>query len=173
MTDDDHIYFCTQCGAKLHENDEFCTSCGKSLKGEDEPVDNARIDKPPMVSKNYLTISMIMLAIWTIFAAYVGLSSVLNMDYMIEVLKSDPASWTQLMTIMTEAEIRQILAWVGCMFITSAVFSAVSLVLCATKKYFTIALIACVIAVFASMIFAIIGVFVIYLIYKSKEYFTN
>lgn len=174
----DNMKFCTQCGAEISESDVFCPKCGHKIGGPSEGTAAYEDGRKQMVaenSKNAIIAIVILCALWAIVSIYEGISAVISLDYVIEVLKSDTSTWDMLMEILTEQDIRNIISSTGYVMMASGILAALTAVFTGVKRYYPVALWTCILSSVLGLIciFGIFGFIVVYLITKNKEAFTN
>jgi len=117
----------------------------------------------------------ILLGIFVFFSIVMGAYCAFDVNAIIEAMKSDPEVWSEILTYYTETEIRSAFVLVGYYLLSAGVVGAISLVFCATKRFWIIALITCVSAsliMFPTVIGLIIGLIVSYLLYTAKPAFS-
>lgn len=173
MDERDSPNFCSQCGAPLRDSDTFCTSCGSTVKSSTSSYGS--YEQRPVEKSNTLTWVAILCGIWAAIAVIEGATTIIYMDWMIDILKDSPDVWEELMEIITEETVRNVFYAVGALFLASGIFSVLAAVLCAIRKHYTIALVSCVVASVLVLIglVGIIGIIVSYFIYKNKGDFAE
>ena len=94
---------------------------------------------------------------------------------MIELLKSDPTLWEQFSQYFTEQQLRDDFFLTGVTMTGSGAFAAFTALLCIIKRFYVVALIACIISsIFAlPAIIGVVGFIVAYLIYRARNEFKD
>jgi len=165
MDEDNTLNFCTECGANIRSYDEFCPSCGCNLKqkSQRQNVTNR--------GDNKLNLVAIMGGIWAFFALMVGIVCIVSLDAMMDAMIEVYGNTFDVEFLET------IILIVGYCLLASGILSVISVVLCATRKYYTIALITCIVgsllALLCTIIIGILGFIAAYWIYKSKDWFVK
>lgn len=117
----------------------------------------------------------ILCALWALFALGIGLYSLLGAENLIETMMSDPAIWDQISPLYSKEELESGFFLVGVTFTASGALAAISSLLCVTKRFYIIALVACIISSAFALValIGVIGFLVAYLIYRGKNEFKD
>jgi len=176
---EDNPCFCPQCGAKTKESEYYCSECGYLLN--DEVKDNSGLQdhmshEMDHSGPNYLNLIVVLSIIWALIAFYLGYTFDVNGQYMIDQLKANAELWQQIINSgITEQMLLDSFTYLGYFMFASAILTVLTAVLCGLKRFYIVALIACIIASLCAltMIAGIIGLIVVFLIYKSKNAFVD
>ena len=172
--DENTLNFCVACGAPLRDSETFCTSCGRYRDAGSCPAGC----QPQFGSfgvaelkSNILIIVATFAVIWVIFALSIGVYFIINAGNFADLLDQNELD---LITSLGYSVV-DVFSMVGALLIISGVCALISAALCALKKYYYIALAACIMsAVFGLiMILGFVGFIVSFFIYKSKAEFKD
>jgi predicted nucleic acid-binding Zn ribbon protein len=178
MSDGESMEFCSKCGAKLRDSAVFCPECGAPIAGGSvvQSVRNEINDsyKKKAMTERLMWIS-IFLGVFVFFSVIMGAYCALDVNAIIDALKSDPEVWAEVLTYYTEAEIRSAFVFGGYYLLSAGIVGAISLVFCIIKKFWIIALIMCLLAsliMLPTVLGFVIGLVVTYLLYTAKPAFS-
>ncbi|MCK9322598.1 MAG: zinc ribbon domain-containing protein [Candidatus Methanomethylophilaceae archaeon] len=176
---EDNPSFCPQCGAKTKESEYYCSECGyllndgiESNSGLQDHMSREMGHSDP----NYLNLIVVLSIIWALIAFYLGYTFDVDGQYMIDQLKANAEVWQQIINSgITEQMLLDSFTYLGYFMFASAILTVLTAVLCGLKRFYIVALIACIIASLCAltMIAGIIGFVVVFLIYKSKNAFVD
>jgi len=167
--DDDSLNFCTSCGAPLRESDTFCTSCGAGVGNKEQPQAQNRIVYP---KSGKLLVVVILSAVWAVIAVLLGIYVISAADTIVSNLGPDTLN-TFMNLGYGPDDIANMITIIGAVILASGVFAAVTAVLSFLKKFYFIALIACIISAVLglSLLIGLVGFIVAFLIHSSKHEF--
>ncbi|MDL2241787.1 zinc-ribbon domain-containing protein [Bacteroidales bacterium OttesenSCG-928-L03] len=170
MDDEESLGFCTNCGAPLHSSDTFCTHCGKNVGDDPLPAPSDQYNRLGMKNTT-LTLIGVLSAIWAIIALYAGAMMVNDVDFIIDLMKEDPATWEKIAAY--EEVLRTTLIAVGALMIVNGALCIVTAITCIMEKYYIVAFGSCLIASILLLIalVGIVGLIMSYFIYKNKDSF--
>jgi uncharacterized BrkB/YihY/UPF0761 family membrane protein len=179
MEKSDSSYFCPRCGAPLRASDTFCTSCGASRDGRTSNApQNQQYNRQPQRS-NRLIIIGVLSAIWAAIALWWGLDAFFSAEASMDAIWNDPAfggtiDMLEEFGITYDFMVSMVIA-IGVVFIVSGALAAITAVLALTRKYYTVALIACILSAVLALIIIIgaIGLIVAYMLTKEKGEFNT
>ena len=148
--------YCVNCGTLLQGNEAFCTICGART---DKGTSNSATEK----KKDTLLVPSILIVLWAGFALLVGLVMLIAADIVAEEMES---VWPQIVDLIV---------FLGIILTVSGIMAVIALVCIILKKFYVIALIACMASATIALcvIIGIIGFVSVYLIYKGKDNFTT
>lgn len=163
--DGENTRFCTECGERLPENAAFCPKCGNDTHSDGKTV-------VPKRSGNELMLVAALCGIYVLIAAYFAYVLMTQTDSLISSLQNSEY-WQDIAGVLSEDDIRNMIAMMGYAMAVSGVFSAIAAGLCATGRKYTIALVCCISASLCGMVMLMgaFGLVVAYLIYRYKENF--
>jgi len=167
MDDDIPLNFCTECGANLHEYDRFCPACGHNIS------DNSPSSAQYGAKASRLPVAVAMSFIWAIIGIVSGVCFLLFIDALTDFIIDSPI-WESVADLYGGEEgIRNSITQSGTFLLISGVLAAVTGILCRMKRYFLVALIACIAgsALMLTEIIGIVGFITAYLIYVSRGEF--
>jgi len=162
-----------KCGAPLRESDTFCTTCGEAIGSTPQAQPYPQYGYPQKKSNNLLIVG-ILSAIWALIALILGLYLVFSAEAIVGEL--DSATWDILIDSgLTYDDITGVLVMIGAIIAASGALAAVTAVLSFTKRFYVVALIACIISSILGLIILVgaIGFFVAFFIYKAKNEFKS
>ncbi|MDR1404239.1 MAG: zinc ribbon domain-containing protein [Candidatus Methanoplasma sp.] len=175
MVYDEPPNFCTSCGAPLRDSDEFCKSCGTSRIGGTETGPREQYGRARTGTKNTLTILGILCAVWAIISLFEGISAISSVDALLDSMKGYTEYWDIISETIGENTLRAMFSAIGALFVISGILSAVTALLCFLKRFYTIALVTCLIASVCVLVglVGIIGLIVAFFIHKNKDSFAR
>ena len=167
--DEDFSRFCSACGAPLSDSDTFCTRCGKNYVAGTSYTGQTQHDRFGFdeLRSNILIIVATFTAIWAIFALAFGIYFIVRADYLVTLLDQNE------LDLIASIGYTTFFFIIGTLIILSGAFAFITVVLCVLKKYYFIALAACIISALFGliMIVGVMGFLVAFLIYRSKHEF--
>ena len=172
--DEDVPCFCSACGAPLDDSDSFCTRCGKyrntgtCYTGCQTQHNNFGVAE---LKSNILVIIAILSALWTIFALAIGVYLIGNADYLTTLLDQNELDLIGSLGLSYIA----VFTLFGALIFVSGVFAFITAALCMLKRFYTIALAACLISALFGLfaIVGFIGFIIAFFIHRSKNEFKN
>ena len=167
MDDDVPLNFCTECGANLHEYDRFCPACGHNISS------NGPSPTHYGTKTSRLPAAVVMSFIWAVIGIISGACFLLFVDALTDLIINSPI-WESVADLYGGEEwVRNSVIQSGSLLLISGVLAAVTGILCRAKRYFLIALIACIAGsvLMLTEIIGIIGFITAYLIYVSRNEF--
>ena len=172
--DEEPPNFCTSCGAPLRESDTFCTTCGASVSGHSSTAPPyARYESPKPKDKRLL-IMAILSAVWAVFAIWQGLEGVLAAESAVSGLESSP-EFDFIFELFTHNELVSLIVAVSAVILASGILAAVTAILAGTKRFYTVALVACIFSAALGLIAIVgfVGFIVAYFIHTRKYEFAG
>ena len=173
-----NLSFCPNCGASLAEDAVYCPDCGNALKS---------IAPPDGISESVMTSRTKIVGIFSlIFAVFALISGFMTMgmgDTVLETLKNDPDSWSQILTEFTnmgyspddvENMIRETFTIIGAVIIAGGVAGAIGGICSLMRKFWIVGLVCLIIATLSvcmSIIGLIVGIVFVILYAKCKPIF--
>ena len=171
--------FCTHCGQRLAKDASFCPSCGAQVSDMMEAASGTPVNRAPNqpdMSGRLKVISVILIITAVLFIIS-AISTFGMTDSIIDTMKSDSTSWSNLMdqTNMTSQELEDtIRGFVVALAVTSlisAVMVGVAGAFGLMKKHWGLGFALCIIVTILQM--SIVGVIVTILWYTTKPAFTQ
>jgi len=171
MEDKDSSNFCSNCGAPMRDSDTFCSSCGTTVGKSAASTQQYGNSKP---KSKRLTIVVVLAAIWALIALAIGLYIILSTDALLAQFDSTPNFWDIWYDAgFTRGDMYGIFQMMGAIIAASGALAALTAILSAVKRFYILALIACILSslLVITALIGIVGLIVAYLIYKAKDEF--
>jgi len=177
MADTESNNFCRFCGAPLRESDTFCGACGASIRSNPSAASSGAYARP-QPKTNRLMIAGALSVVLAAVTIALGLYAIITSGTLADTLVS---SFTQQdMTVYDEYEILRdyiadLLVVSGAMLVASGALSVVTAITAFEKKMYVVSLSTCVVSMVLSlsMLIGLVGLVVVYLIYRSKDEFAT
>jgi len=172
--DDDSPHFCMACGAPLRESDTFCTKCGTTVGSVAPAATRQTQTNRSEPNSNTLLLPAVLSAAWAIPAMIAGIFLIVSADYIVSLV--DSGTMDILLDYgFTANDFVTLYVVIGALLVASGALAAIASVLAFLKKYYIIALIACIISSLLVIMFlvGIVGIIVAYFLAKSKHEFDN
>ena len=173
MEDKDSSNFCSNCGAPMRDSDTFCASCGTTVGKSAASTQQYGNSKP---KSSRLTAIIVLSAIWAIVALAFGLYLIFARESLLAYFDSLPDFWDTMYDLYgaTRDDTFNSLYFTGIVMAASGALAALTAILAAIKRFYILALIACILSSIIGLfvIVGFVGFIVAYLIYKARGNFT-